>query len=80
MDDKDLRSQLEGLFSDLHELAAAELPAPVESQPAEMQADVFRALADNATDGIAIGNAEGRVTYVNRACSASLAMTMNRAK
>jgi len=64
MDDKDLKSQLAGLFSDLPEPGQS---APMEAPPAGAQADVFHALAENAADGIVICNPEGRLTYVNRA-------------
>ena len=70
MGDKDLRSQLEGLFSDLNEPAGLGQPAPVEEQPAGVQAGVFYALAESTTDGIVICNPEGRLAYVNRACCA----------
>jgi len=67
MDDKDLRSQLEGLFSDLPVPAEPSQPAHLETQLAGAQADIFHALAESAADGIVICNPEGRLTYVNRA-------------
>jgi PAS domain S-box-containing protein len=82
MDDKDLRSQLEGLFSDLEEPVGAQAVQPdswggasVPKPPAaakgvQAEVTILGALADNAADGIAICNPDGRLTYVNRACCA----------
>ena len=84
MDDKDLRSQLEGLFSDLEEpvgaqpiqpdlwgSASAPKP-PAAAKGVQAQVTIFGALAENAADGIVICNPDGRLTYVNRACCALL--------
>lgn len=74
-DDKEIKVQLEALFSELSDLpmipedASAPLEARpiVERQPAA-EATIFHALVENITDAISISNLDGYQTYGNRAC------------
>jgi len=75
---KDLRSQLEGLFSELEDSIRAEEDRPaliigtrentVRRRRAREQWVVFRAMAEKATDAIFIGHLRDNQTYSNRVC------------
>jgi len=74
----DLRSQLEGLFSDLEDSMRAEEDGPallictreniVKRKRAREQWIVFRTMVEKATDAIFIGHLRSNQTYSNRAC------------
>ena len=73
-----LRSQLEGLFSDLEDSMRAEEDRPTlligtrenitKRKRTGEQWTVFRTMAEKATDAIFIGHLRGNQTYSNRAC------------
>ncbi|OQY20729.1 MAG: hypothetical protein DRJ03_15630 [Chloroflexi bacterium] len=73
-DNKEIKAQLEDLFSDLAGLsisqkdALAPLKRPVEHRQIKRQQAVFQTLVENAPDAISINDMEGYQTYGNRAC------------
>ncbi|MEA3339603.1 MAG: PAS domain S-box protein, partial [Chloroflexota bacterium] len=73
-DDKEIKAQLEDLFSDLTGLSInqRDAPAPLKHQIEHTQTRreriVFQTLVENALDAIYISDIEGYQTYSNRAC------------
>lgn len=78
VEDKEMKMQLEDLFSDLQDPAMANedmlaslqglIENVTERKQTQKQRMVFRALVENATDAIFVSDLEGHQTYSNRAC------------